>query len=294
MEKTRRFIEKILVNLESRRLVTPALREAGIGVHPNKSALFRLWRKCAQVSLAESRNKGSYELSMLLMNYVSVVDNYIDNHQSVLEQIGRDVKNHLPATKFLRFAIKSGGARLPSSRVRGIVTAANRFRNQSLDAIKVLRKLKGEHKIDQLLKYRNITSGGFGELIARIANDVHEVPPDLAQRIETTFRHKLLADQYVDDFIDLLEDYRGGVENIVVSELKNNGELGALKHNNIRGKNVTFSKFAELAPKSHRNLMVRLDGHLNAISDVAEGNRGIIGILTHEKTRIATASVNEI
>lgn len=275
----------------ARKLYTPRLREIGARKYRFTSLVYEIWRDCAGVSLREAKRAGSYESMLLAMEYIRALDARLDSAKAPNpETHWREYKFDPRALRLLKMNLEDAKEKVPRERWLALARAANGYRRDCKRAIFELGK-KRAPTFSDVFKYKETTNGGMFRVLARLANEVHSMPEPLARRIEDAFHHFSAVVHFSDDLIDLREDNREKVNNMVIALLKQNGEAGAVEEYLNKGKKIKYKTLSRLAPKTHSAISEEIEKRRSEILKLAQGNAGIKSLADYPRIIMNRASV---
>lgn len=234
-----------------------------------------IWTKYTGESIKEVCELRSFEVMDLYWQYVRRLDNLVDSSvgMGMFDRHSKAFKRHEAISPVVNEFVKwIHNSQLPRTRKRRLVSLFGDYRREvsfGVLADTITRQLKGIQRPAELIPRVEQISGRSAASLMRIFNIVHNVPSDVARRVEDIFFQWGIAYQIVDDLMDVDRDWNDNIYNLVISFLsENEDEMQRFIESKRRQQIRTPSWWIRNAPETHaaiRSLFDRYISNLGAL-----------------------------
>lgn len=196
---------------------TPDVRAIGARPRLHVYGTYNLWRRYCNVSWREARRLSSYELFVLIIYHVRVIDDYVDE-QLRPQGIPVDSKSLKTGSRQLVRLINRKISELPVTDEvrRDLVRTFQNYRRRVAEAFVVEGHAGHDAPIEAVLQQRwDITATVYITII-RTLSLIHGIDLSMARNIEDIFANWSITLQVSDDILDFDTDV-DSIQNIVVS-----------------------------------------------------------------------------
>lgn len=271
-----RYLSKSKGKLSSAALERLGFPRVGIHVH----FAVGVWTEYTGSSVQQVCELRSFEAMELFWQYVRRFDNLVDDSvgMGIFIKRGKALKSHDSITPVSReLARWISNSQLPRSRKRRLVSLFCDYRRDvgfGVLAGTVMQQTKGVQHPAELVPRVEQISGRTAATLMRVFNIVHDVPPEVAARLENIFFQWSMAFQIVDDLMDAGYDWRNNVYNLVVAILNQHEQerqrfIEGERRRQIRSPNWWIRN----APETRTAIRALFDQYINSMLAIDRNNK---------------------
>lgn len=256
-----------------------------------------LWSDYCGVDADEIRRLRSYELVKLWLVWIRQLDALVDTPDG--RQAYVYSPNAVKANQVLRDLTSEivwwvKRSELSRDRQRTLLFYLAKVRHQVLfGALRDMlsNQISGGQDLRGLSPQIEQTSGWMYETFAGILNRVHDVHPEVGDRVEHIFCTWMVAVQVADDLLDFPLDLESGDVNFVTAALRSNpDEEERLEAFLSNGGKLTSNWVAQNAPKSHSEVLALAREYLIRVQSIDPSSPVVKRIVTSTRAALYLAT----